>query len=311
MAFFKFRKAKESRSGKAGRAAGGRGAQPEADLQDVRVRARHRLIGAVALVVLAVIGFPLLFDTEQRPAVIDAPVVIAGAPRDAALKSLPAIPAPSGETGAAAPADPPGAASAGEGEVETPGIADAEPGQITDADTDDDEPWTLGPEVEPLAEADTDTFVSGQEPSAVQSKIRVTPAQQPAREPVSSVPAPARTDGAGTGSRPRGASDDAEARRALAALQGRPAPQRAPPAAPSGQKGRFVVQVGAFSQEDQVRSVQQRIANAGLKSYTQVVQTGAGPRTRVRVGPYDSRDAAERARAALEKGGLPGQVLTP
>ena len=73
MAFFKFHKTKESAADKAGTRAAG----PQAQAQDMRARARHRLIGAVALVVLAVIVFPLLFDTEQRPAVVDAPVVIA------------------------------------------------------------------------------------------------------------------------------------------------------------------------------------------------------------------------------------------
>jgi DedD protein len=33
----------------------------------MRRRARHRLIGAAVLVLIGVVGFPLLFDTQPRP----------------------------------------------------------------------------------------------------------------------------------------------------------------------------------------------------------------------------------------------------
>jgi DedD protein len=33
----------------------------------LRKRARHRLIGTATLVLVGVIGFPLLFDTQPRP----------------------------------------------------------------------------------------------------------------------------------------------------------------------------------------------------------------------------------------------------
>ncbi len=36
-------------------------------VDDMRRRARHRLIGAAVLVALGVIGFPILFDTQPRP----------------------------------------------------------------------------------------------------------------------------------------------------------------------------------------------------------------------------------------------------
>ncbi|HNE61312.1 MAG TPA: SPOR domain-containing protein, partial [Ottowia sp.] len=47
----------------------------------------------------------------------------------------------------------------------------------------------------------------------------------------------------------------------------------------------------------------------GVRTYTQVVNTAAGPRTRVRVGPFASREEAERAAATLKKAGLAGSVL--
>lgn len=67
MAFFKFRKGgDESLS---------HPFQPES-VESMRRRARHRLIGAAVLVLLGVIGFPLLFDTQPRPIAVDIPIEI-------------------------------------------------------------------------------------------------------------------------------------------------------------------------------------------------------------------------------------------
>ncbi|MEO8656155.1 MAG: SPOR domain-containing protein [Ramlibacter sp.] len=49
--------------------------QPES-VEAMRKRARHRLIGAGVLVLIGVIGFPLLFDTQPRPIAVDIPIDI-------------------------------------------------------------------------------------------------------------------------------------------------------------------------------------------------------------------------------------------
>ena len=80
--------------------------------------------------------------------------------------------------------------------------------------------------------------------------------------------------------------------------------------APAGaEEARFIVQVGAFADDGAVRDVQQRAEKAGVKTYTQVVNTSAGKRTRVRVGPFSSRAEAEKAAATLKKAGLAGSIL--
>ena len=52
------------------------------------------------------------------------------------------------------------------------------------------------------------------------------------------------------------------------------------PAAADGE--RFIVQIGAFAETDKVREVRQKLERAGIKTYTQVVDTKDGKRTRVR-----------------------------
>jgi DedD protein len=88
----------------------------------------------------------------------------------------------------------------------------------------------------------------------------------------------------------------------------KPAPEPAKPAAEPN--GRFVVQVGAFAETAAVRQARAKVEKLGMTTYTQVVQTSGGSRTRVRLGPFDSRDEAEKVAAKLKAAGLPGAVLT-
>ena len=73
--------------------------------------------------------------------------------------------------------------------------------------------------------------------------------------------------------------------------------------------GAFVIQVAALSDAAKAKELQAKIAGGGLKAYTEVVQTSKGPVTRVRVGPYASREAAEKARPSLKRLQLDGKVV--
>lgn len=91
MALFKFRKAGEEPAATP--------AQPES-VDAMRRRARHRLIGATVLVLLGVVGFPLLFDTQPRPIAVDIPIEI---PDRNKAKPLPAPPQPAARDAASSP----------------------------------------------------------------------------------------------------------------------------------------------------------------------------------------------------------------
>jgi DedD protein len=72
----------------------------------------------------------------------------------------------------------------------------------------------------------------------------------------------------------------------------------------------YVVQVIALADAGRAMQMQQRIAAAGIKSYTEVVKTAKGDVTRVRAGPFASRGAAEKAREQLGALGMNGNVTT-
>ncbi len=75
-------------------------------------------------------------------------------------------------------------------------------------------------------------------------------------------------------------------------------------------EGRFVVQVGAFSDPVRAREVRLKVEHAGLKTYTQVVDTKEGRRTRVRVGPFAGKAEADKAAEKIKKLNLSATILS-
>ena len=96
MSFFNFRRGGSSSASPAGSAA-----QPES-VEVMRKRAKHRLIGSAVLVLIGVVGFPLLFDTQPRPIPVDIPIEIPG---KNTVKPL-SMPAPAAATAPAPVATP-------------------------------------------------------------------------------------------------------------------------------------------------------------------------------------------------------------
>jgi len=89
-----------------------------------------------------------------------------------------------------------------------------------------------------------------------------------------------------------------------------PAPKAADHAQPAAQSaGGYVVQVAALNDADKAKQMQEQIAAAGIKAYTEVVPIAKGQVTRVRAGPFASRDEAEKVRDRLKAMGLTGNVV--
>ncbi len=134
--------------------------------------------------------------------------------------------------------------------------------------------------------------------------------QAPRAERVASAPAAAPASAA------RAATDVSdsrtEAQRAQALLDGKPVAVVTPPAAAASEPktARFVVQAGAYTDAATLREARQKVEKLGLKTYTQVVETESGARTRVRVGPFDSREEAEKAASRIKGSGLAANILS-
>lgn len=243
-------------------------------VEAVRRRAMHRLIGAAVLVLAGVIGFPLIFDNQPRPIPVDLPIEIVDK-----AKVKPLVPP----------------------QPATPEVVIAAP------------PKEAAPIKEAAPASAKPPVVAAPEP---------TPTPAPAAVATAKAPAPAAT----TTQPPDTRSLDAKKARAL--LEARPLPAEAAttpskvavaaaksvtdgaklPAAASD--ARFVVQVGAFADASKVRDVRRKVEATGLKTYTQVVATAEGDRTRVRVGPFADRSEADKAAEKIRKLNLSAAILT-
>jgi len=85
--------------------------------------------------------------------------------------------------------------------------------------------------------------------------------------------------------------------------------EAAPKEAPASASGAYVVQVAALSDTAKAKQLEKQMAGVGLQTYTEVVNTQAGAVTRVRAGPFATKEAAEKARTQLKKAGLDGKVV--
>jgi DedD protein len=228
-------------------------------------RARRRLVGAIALVLAAIIGLPMILDSEPKPLPDDIAIQIPSRDKPAAAGSIrPAAPASSAP--ASAPKMPVAAGLDKNEEVIDPAKkAPAPPVVIAKPAL---------PEVKAVA------------------KTEIKPL--PKAEPKVATPSAKPDDPA----------------RAMAILDGKPAASSEKAKVTVDKKSaKYVLQVAALGSQDKVNELQTKLKGAGIKSYTQKVPTEAGTRIRVRVGPFASKDEAEKTRARLVKLGLNGTLV--
>jgi DedD protein len=86
-----------------------------------------------------------------------------------------------------------------------------------------------------------------------------------------------------------------------------PAPAKAP-ASPPKLEG-FAVQVGAFRDEAKLNQAREKLAAAKIVHFTERLDSQGGALTRLRAGPFPTREAAESAQATLKRAGLDGKVV--
>ncbi|WP_304352061.1 SPOR domain-containing protein [Comamonas testosteroni] len=314
MAFFNFRwpGKKDEAESVAGAKRPSRLAQGES-VEAMRRRARHRLIGAAVLVLIGVVGFPLLFDTQPRPIPVNIPIEIpdqansapevvpgtqvasqtaAPSGRVAANASLDdgeEVLAPSGRTAgpvtaAIAPAAPVVGAAVTAAAV---GTAAAVASQAKPEPKPDVKPQPK-PEVKPERKP---------EPKPEKPKAEVKPEVKPEAKKPEAKPEPKH--------KPEAPKVD-EAARARALLEGRSTSEPAAPKEAAASNERFIVQIGAFAEVGKANEIKGKL---GAGAFTQTVDTKDGKRTRVRMGPFKSREEAEKAAARAKALGLPASVF--
>jgi DedD protein len=81
-------------------------------------------------------------------------------------------------------------------------------------------------------------------------------------------------------------------------------------AAPNGvvSAEQWIVQLGAYKEAANVKQLTAKLKQMGLPSYAEHFDSPQGSRTRVRAGPFKTKEAAEKAQVRLKKMGVDGQV---
>ena len=250
-------------------------------------RARRRLVGAIALALAVAVGLPMILDSEPKPLATDIAIQIPSKDKPAASTTSASAPAASA-VASAAPVPVDAGLDKSEEVVKDP---------VKPAPAAQPSAPLSAPAVSELA---TGGAVAAKPPKAepaplprVEHKAPPKPEPKPeVRAEVKAEPKPVVAD-----------TSDADAARALAILEGKPA-AKPHDAAPAAGGGRVVLQVAALATQDKVDELQAKLRDAGLHSYAQH-KAGANV-IRVRVGPFASKDEADKARAKLTRLGLSG-----
>jgi len=242
----------------------------------LKKRSRRRLVGAVFFASVVAVVLPMVMDHEPRQAVQDVEIRIPGQDEKPLAPKF-----------AVAPVD-----KAPEAPAEKPAPV----------------PPVAQPEAKPTARV-LEVVRDGETIEKAPQKPAEKPAAKPEAKPEKAPEkAPAKpVDKAADKStekpvdkaadKPR--SDDAK--RAAAILAGQPA--EAKPAAAGGE---YLILIGAFSNEANVRTLKAKLSEEGIRNFTEPLDTPQGKKTRVRAGPFASREAAEKALQKMQRIGVSG-----
>jgi len=262
---------------------------PELLVDDMKRKARRRLVGAIVLALAAAIILPMLLEKEPRPLGDDVSVQIppvdsgkfvnrlTGKGDDKALpktesKAIAAAPGKS-EPKAEAPATPatPPSVPAATAQKTEPAVASAqEPKQETKSEA-KSEPKAV-PKAESKAAAPPEPASEPKTAAAGAPSSGATPAQAASANPSAASPAAASA----TTSKPDG----------------------------------FVVQLAAFADDKGANALANKLKKGGYAAFVEPVNTSRGTLWRVRVGGYGTRPEAETARVALKGEGYSG-IIAP
>ena len=248
MAFFKLRLPSRFSSTQTG--ADALSNAPAESVEVIRKRARHRLMGSVVLVLGAVVGLPLLFDSQPRPVAIDTPIVIPDRNQTSPLSAS----AASAKTGASKE-------GSAQDQVNTAGQAGAANHALTNS-------AGLDPHEE-VVPKDNKAEVKPEAKLEPKPELKAEAKPEPKTEPKT---------------------------------ENKPEPK-------AGDAVRSVVQVGAYADLAKAKEARAKLESAGFKTYTQEIDTKDGKRIRVRVGPFATKEEADKTAEKIRKLNLQTSVL--
>jgi len=290
------------------------------NVDELRRRARRRLVGAVVLALGVAVVVPMLLETEEKPLGEDVAVKIPPIDDSKFVNRL-------SESRAKDDAKTAGKSPGAKDDPST-GSPGGEPATAAERTSKYD---TRIPEATAVATAPTP-------PSADNTKSATAAPQTASVRETTTAPSSTSASSAATASAPTASAppaspgttkSNAAQEAADAAEHAKSSPDKpsgradpkvatAPPSAlphPAASESKaagphegFAVQLAAFADDKGANALAGRLKRAGYAAYTEPLKTSKGTLWRVRVGPYASREAAITARDRLKTEGQSGIV---
>jgi len=259
---------------------------PEPAVDELKRRARRRLVGAVVVALAAAVILPMLLESDPKPLGDDVSIQIPPIDNSKFVTPLSPDKAPATKAAPDAKID---AAPA------TPAVDNTSPPAAPS-------PAATAPK-RGLAEAEQ--HVLGQSAAKAANapgapvEAKSGPVVTPAAEAVETAP------GNAASASPSVASRDSDA--TTATPPDAPSSKLPPPAASKvTATGTFQVQLAAFADVRLASDLARKVKTAGFPAHTEDIPTQQGSVHRVRVGPYGTRAAADAAAAKLKTIGYGG-----
>ena len=245
---------------------------PESDSQqDLKRRARRRLFGAAFFVIIVAALLPLAMDAAPPPQLNDFRIMTDEEKRAASAPII--VPPPEAVPASAGPAAP---AVIKEAVTETAKPADSAASAPTAPTA-------------PVVVASAPVETKPATPVVEKKPEPVKPAEKPAVKPTDkAVEKPAEKKPADKPADAKKESKDAKE---------------------PVQTGQFYIQVGVFADSDNVKQVRTKLSAQGIASWTEAATGNLAGKTRVKAGPFASKEAADKALAKISKAGLNGLVV--
>jgi DedD protein len=237
-------------------------------------RARRRLVGAIALVVAAVVILPMVLDSHPKPVTDDIAIDIPNRPAPKLAK------ADEDTQAGVAPDNPtPDAALAASSLAPTTA---AKQGQSGSTQAQSTTTSAAAPAARPAAKPPAPSVAANTAPATPAASAK--PVKPPVTHNAAATPALSAADDTNT----TAASADANS---------------GTPASPPG--SRFAVQLGAFANDANARNWAAKLKAAGVPAYTEHRKQADGSTlTLLRAGPFADRAAASAAIAKVREAGL-------
>lgn len=271
----------------------------ESEQQALKAKARNRLIGAIVLIILAIIVVPAVLNTNDNPNIQQlppmAPLVEGGNNEANVAGTLSVTTAPgvesNGSTSTSQLVNTDGTVS---GDVQVTGSVASDTAIIPEQ--------TQGTPVESVASGTAivpGTATQNLTEQEAQTPVRTSESKEIVKkqEPERTKPAEVKRPDNRITIKEAERTDDGS--RALALLEGR-SPSVKPKSSPKVTSGNYSLQIASYSSSKDAQDRREKLMASGVSNaYVQSAMVNGKQQYRLRVGPFNSREAAQAAQTRL------------